>query len=81
MRRHEHRLRRCLGAELPVKCGNVRISRIVNGQERGCSYCFPHGFETSNATWRKKKRSWKYHRRQQYRVLLIEVQGTVVSGQ
>jgi len=71
MRRHEHRLRRCLGDELPVKCGNVRISRIVNGQERGCAYCFPHGFETSNATCRKKKRSWKYHRRQQYRMVLI----------
>lgn|GEM_PF-587066 len=70
MRRREHRLRRCLGEELPVKFGNVRISRIVNGQERDCSFCFPHGLETSNASWRKRRRSWKYHRRHQYRAVV-----------
>lgn len=71
MRRHEHKLRRYLGEDLPVKFGNVRISRIVNGEDRGCSFCFPHGIETSNATWRKKKRSWKYQRRKQYRTVLM----------
>lgn len=32
--------------DFPVKISNVQVSRIVYGNERGCSWCFPHGWET-----------------------------------
>ncbi|HVT89149.1 MAG TPA: hypothetical protein VHD56_09885 [Tepidisphaeraceae bacterium] len=54
--------------DTPRKMGNVRLSRIVHGQERGCSYCFPHGIETNNGTARKNRRSWKNHRKTKYRL-------------
>jgi len=65
--RHQHRLRRRFGEELPRKIGNVQVSRAINGSIQGCEFCFPHGLETRNATVRKNRRSWKKHRRTQYR--------------
>lgn len=53
-------------ALLPKKYSNVKISRIFNGWESGCSWCFPHGIETKNATARKRKRNWKCKRETQY---------------
>jgi hypothetical protein len=53
--------------DTPRKMSNVRLSRIVHGEERGCSRCFPHGTETDNCTARKNRRSWKYHRKTRYR--------------
>lgn len=50
-------------ADLPVKISNVQISRIVNGAERGCSWCFPHGFETNNSTISNRQRNWKCFRK------------------
>jgi hypothetical protein len=56
-------------ADLPTKVGNVRIARLVFSQARGgCTYCFPHGPETTNSTRNKNRRSWKHHRESQYRV-------------
>ena len=55
-------------AAIPPKISNVKISRIFNAQERGgCTRCFPHGFETTNATIKKNRRSWKNRRRRQYK--------------
>ena len=54
-------------ADIPKKFSNVRLSRIVHGEMRGCSRCFPHGSETDNSTARKNRRSWKNRRKIQYR--------------
>ncbi len=56
-------------AAIPKKISNVKISRVLNAEERGgCTRCFPHGFETTNATIKKNKRSWKNRRRKQYKI-------------
>ena len=55
------------GTRLPAKVSNVKISRIFNAEKRGgCTLCFPHGFETTNATVNKNKRNWKSQRRNQW---------------
>ena len=54
--------------DLPTRYSNVRIARIFAERRGECGRCFPHGFETSNATIKKNFRSWKHHRRTQYRV-------------
>lgn len=53
--------------DTPKKIGSVKLSRIVHGEERGCSYCFPHGIETENSTRGKNRRSWKNNRKTKYR--------------
>ena len=53
--------------DIPQKISNVKLARIVHGEERGCSRCFPHGVETDNSTVRKHRRSWKHHRQTKYR--------------
>jgi len=51
--------------DFPKKISNVRISRILYGNEMGCSWCFPHGFETVNAKQDKFQRNWKKYRKTQ----------------
>lgn len=53
--------------DFPMKFSNVKISRLEFGNKMGCSWCFPHGYETSNSTLQKNRRNWKYYRRKQYR--------------
>lgn len=53
--------------DTPRKISNIRISRLKFGELMGCSWCFPHGFETSNSTMFKNRRNWKYYRKTQYR--------------
>jgi hypothetical protein len=66
-------MKRAMGSDdegfpaMPTKIGNVKLSRIVLGEESGCSRCFPHGFETNNSTESKNRRSWKNHRKTKYR--------------
>ncbi|WP_159477902.1 phosphate ABC transporter substrate-binding protein [Chryseobacterium sp. 18068] len=55
--------------DFPKKISNVQISRIFNGSEMGCSWCFPHGFETVNSKWSKFQRNWKKYRKTQYKTL------------
>jgi hypothetical protein len=57
--------------DTPRKLSNVRLSRIVHGEARGCSRCYPHGVETDNSTVRKNRRSWKNHRKTRYRLKMI----------
>lgn len=45
--------------DFPKKISNVQISRILYGDEMGCSWCFPHGFETINSKEIKIQRNWK----------------------
>lgn len=54
-------------AILPRKVSNVKLSRIRNAVDRcGCTRCFPHGIDTTNATAKKNKRSWKKQRKKQW---------------
>lgn len=54
--------------DLPVKISNVRVERVFAEGMGECGRCFPHGFETSNASSKKNRRSWKHYRKTQYRV-------------
>ncbi|WP_025744151.1 hypothetical protein [Aquimarina pacifica] len=54
--------------DFPKKVSNIKISRILHHEEMGgCSYCFPHGYETINATIYKNTRSWKKNRKKQWK--------------
>jgi hypothetical protein len=53
--------------DFPVKISNIQVSRIVYGNDRGCSWCFPHGFETNNSTISNRQRSWKCFRRTRWK--------------
>ena len=71
---NESSLRKAFGVEesgvicLPVKVSNVKLSRIEHAGERGgCTWCYPHGMETTNSTCAKNRRSWKHYRKAQYR--------------
>jgi hypothetical protein len=56
--------------DFPVKISNIRISRIIYGNERGCSWCFPHGWETDNSTmFINSQRNWKCFRRTKWKSL------------
>ena len=54
-------------ADLPQKISNVKVSRIVIGEETGCSYCFPHGYETINSHIINRQRNWKKQRKTQWK--------------
>lgn len=53
--------------DFPKKISGTQISRILYGNDLGCSYCFPHGFEVVNATYYKLQRSWKKYRKTQWK--------------
>lgn len=71
--KRENRLIRAYGeneaklADIPRKVSGITISRIVLGEEAGCSYCFPHGYETVNSHMRNRQRSWKKQRKMQWK--------------
>jgi hypothetical protein len=73
-RADKKRLKRSFGWDdlgvvaLPPKISNVKLSRIEHAKDRGgCTICYPHGVETTNATAKKNKRTWKLYRHTQYR--------------
>ena len=72
----ERQLTRAFGCDeygavmLPHTYSSRRIARLLQGDPAGCTRCFPHGFENSNDRAKKVQRSWKSHRRYQYRVNL-----------
>lgn len=53
--------------DVPRKMSNVKIERLELGELMGCSWCFPHGFETTNASCFKNRKSWKFYRKKQYK--------------
>ena len=54
----------------PAHLSSRSAARILHVRERGgCSFCFPHGPETTNATEKKRTRSWKSKRKTQYKEL------------
>ena len=52
-------------ADMPTKISGTFISRILIGDDSGCSRCFPHGHETINSHIRNQQRCWKKQRRTQ----------------
>lgn len=54
-------------AEMPQKISGITVARIVIGEESGCSYCFPHGYETVNSHIANRQKSWKRHRKSQWK--------------
>ena len=71
--KNEYRLIKAFGkneaglADLPSKVSGVTISRIVAGEETGCSYRFPHGYETVNSHIKNRQKCWKKQRRTQWK--------------
>ena len=53
--------------DYPKKISNVKISRILYGDKMGCSWYFPHGFETINSKEIKFQRNWKKFRKTQWK--------------
>ncbi|PIF44384.1 hypothetical protein CLU96_1350 [Chryseobacterium sp. 52] len=53
--------------DFPKKISNVQVSRILYGNETGCSWCFPHGFETVNSKQDKCQRNWKKYRKTRWK--------------
>ena len=53
-------------ADMPKKVSNMQISRLVYCKKE-CSYCFPHGWETSNSTLKNNQRSWKQFRKTRWK--------------
>ncbi|MDN4014843.1 phosphate ABC transporter substrate-binding protein [Chryseobacterium gambrini] len=53
--------------DFPKKISNVQISRILYGDEMGCSWCFPHGYKTINSKEIKFQRNWKKYRKTQWK--------------
>ncbi len=54
--------------DFPKKFSNIKISRIQNSDKRGgCSWCFPHGIDTTNSKESKFTRNWKAYRLKQWR--------------
>lgn len=71
--KNDIRLKRKFGVDedgyltIHKKVSGTKISRILIGEEMGCSYCFPHGQETINDRWSKIQRNWKSQRKSQYK--------------
>lgn len=53
--------------DIPASYSNVKIARFFAEARGECGICFPHGPEATNATRRKNFRSWKHHRKTEYR--------------
>jgi hypothetical protein len=52
----------------PGALGSRAAARIDHCRERGgCSWCFPHGPETTNSTQASSARTWKRRRQARYR--------------
>lgn len=66
------RATRRLGADehgflgLPPKYGNVELSRLINGRDRGYAPDFPHGEDVENCRWPNLQRNWKRFRKEQF---------------
>lgn len=71
--KREWRLKKAFGenevgiTDLPKKVSGVTISRIIIGEETGCSRCFPHGYETINSHIYNRQRSWKKQRKTKWK--------------
>jgi len=56
-------------ASMPRKISGTFVSRIVFGEEMGCDWCFPQGYETVNSHIRNRQRNWKKHRKTKWKTI------------
>lgn len=54
-------------ADLPAKRSGIMISRVLIGEDSGCSRCFPHGYEVVNSTLNNRQRNWKRYRKTRWK--------------
>jgi hypothetical protein len=59
--------------DFPTKISNVQLSRILNGNCSGCSWCFPHGYETINSTITNRQRNWKKFRKTKWKSMVCKL--------
>ncbi|MEO1257773.1 MAG: phosphate ABC transporter substrate-binding protein [Bacteroidota bacterium] len=52
---------------LPNKISGTAIARLLFGNLRGCSWCFPHGWEVDNSTVNNRQRNWKKFRKTRWK--------------
>jgi hypothetical protein len=50
--------------DYPTKTSNVKIERV---RYRGCPWCFPHGYETTNSTINNRQKNWKKFRKTRWK--------------
>lgn len=53
--------------DFPPKISGIMISRLIYCKKE-CPFCFPHGWEMSNATWRNNQRNWKKFRKAKWKL-------------
>lgn len=53
--------------DFPAKISGTSVSRIMIGNDNGCSRCFPHGYETVNSHIVNRQRCWKRQRKTQWK--------------
>ncbi len=77
--KHYKKLKKAFGlnqsgfVDFPSKFSNTKISRIQNSDNRGgCTWCFPHGIDTSNSKISKLTKNWKSYRSFQWKVNLCK---------
>lgn len=61
---------------VPAKYSWTKISRLINGTNMGCMYCFPHGRHTANNKYKKDTKCWKTYRKTHYRTCKEETEIT-----
>lgn len=53
--------------DFPAKISGTTVSRLLVGDFMGCDRCFPHGQETLNSRYHNWQRTWKKHRKTQWK--------------
>lgn len=72
--KREYRLIKAFGknkagmADITGKVSGVKITRIIMGDDIGCSFCFPHGHDTINSSISNRQHNWKKQRKNQWRL-------------
>lgn len=60
-------------SQIPPKTGNVKLSRLLNGRDMGYATDFPHGMDVRNTRYDKIQRSWKMHRKTQFKTRIYPI--------
>jgi hypothetical protein len=53
--------------DFPTKISGTRVARVMIRNDTGCSWCFPHGYETVNSHIFNRQRCWKRQRQTQWK--------------
>ena len=78
MRNYSKKALKALGfdEEWNGKISNLKVaffSQLGTRKENcDCAYCFPDGIDSSKYYNRFHKRNWKYYRRNQYKIIIVD---------